>query len=48
MGLLDGIMGNASEADIQSTERELKSIITTDEKVEQKNSDAFPFKIYLI
>ncbi|MDX8366836.1 PH domain-containing protein [Cytobacillus sp. IB215665] len=35
MGLLDGIMGNASEADIQSTERELKSIITTDEKVEK-------------
>ncbi|MFS1516037.1 PH domain-containing protein [Bacillus sp. SCS-151] len=35
MGLLDGIMGNASEADIQSTERELKTIITTDEKVEK-------------
>lgn len=35
MGLLDGLMGNVSEVDIESIERELELIVTSNEKVEK-------------
>ncbi|BDG45995.1 PH domain-containing protein [Parageobacillus sp. KH3-4] len=34
MGLLDGLMGNATKADINEVEKELEAIITENEKVE--------------
>jgi Bacterial PH domain len=34
MGLLDGLMGNATKADINEVEKELEAIITESEKVE--------------
>lgn len=34
MGLLDGLMGNATKADISEVEKELEAIITENEKVE--------------
>ncbi|WP_075981369.1 PH domain-containing protein [Bacillus massilinigeriensis] len=35
MGLLDGLMGNVSEVDISSVEKELEVIITDNERVEK-------------
>jgi Bacterial PH domain len=35
MGLLDGLMGNVSEVDISSVEKELEVIVTENEKIEK-------------
>ncbi|AYA37377.1 PH domain-containing protein [Hymenobacter oligotrophus] len=35
MGLLDAILGNASESDIQETQQELARILAADERVEK-------------
>lgn len=35
MGLLDGLMGNVSEVDVQSVEKELEVIVTPNERVEK-------------
>ena len=35
MGILDGLLGNASEADIRGTEKDLQNILITNERVEQ-------------
>jgi hypothetical protein len=35
MGLLDGLMGNVSEVDIGSVEKELEDIVTDQERVEK-------------
>ncbi|MGP4079554.1 PH domain-containing protein [Pseudalkalibacillus sp. R45] len=35
MGILDGLMGNASEADLQAVEKDLENIVTENERVEK-------------
>ncbi|WP_375347104.1 PH domain-containing protein [Priestia megaterium] len=35
MGILDGLLGNASEADIRGTEKDLQNILIANERVEQ-------------
>lgn len=35
MGILDGLMGNVSEVDIKSVEKELELVIIENEKVEK-------------
>ena len=35
MGILDGLLGNASEADIRGTEKDLQKILIANERVEQ-------------
>ncbi|UGB29199.1 PH domain-containing protein [Metabacillus sp. B2-18] len=35
MGILDGLMGNVSEVDISSVEKELEVIVTDNEKIEK-------------
>lgn len=35
MGILDGLLGNASEADIRGTEKNLQNILIANERVEQ-------------
>ncbi|MED4834092.1 cytoplasmic protein [Priestia megaterium] len=35
MGILDGLLGNASEADIRGTEKDLQNILIVNERVEQ-------------
>ncbi|MDM8151711.1 PH domain-containing protein [Priestia megaterium] len=35
MGILDGLLGNASEVDIRGTEKDLQNILIANERVEQ-------------
>ncbi|MCF6411731.1 PH domain-containing protein [Pseudalkalibacillus salsuginis] len=35
MGILDGLMGNASEADLKTVEKDLEKIVTENERVEK-------------
>jgi len=35
LGILDGLLGNASEADIRGTEKDLQNILIANERVEQ-------------
>ncbi len=35
MGILDGLMGNASEADLKTVEKDLQKIVTENERVEK-------------
>lgn len=35
MGILDGLLGNASEADIRGTEKDLQNILIANERVKQ-------------
>ncbi len=35
MGILDGLLGNATEADIRGTEKDLQNILIANERVEQ-------------
>ncbi|WP_408006291.1 PH domain-containing protein [Pseudalkalibacillus sp. A8] len=35
MGILDGLMGNASEADLNAVEKDLQKIVTENEQVEK-------------
>ncbi|MBT2253934.1 PH domain-containing protein [Priestia megaterium] len=35
MGILDGLLGNASEADIRGTKKDLQNILIANERVEQ-------------
>ncbi|MFG6119722.1 PH domain-containing protein [Thalassobacillus sp. B23F22_16] len=35
MGLLDGLMGNASEVDLKDVEKQLEKVITSNERIEK-------------